>query len=183
MAKTFTNIAAFTAGQTLTAANMNSIGTTLNANTVPPMCVVGRRATLQAIATATNTYVTWDTQDVNTEGALMFTASSDTITIQTPGIYAVALNVYFAAGAGTLRVIGVAKNPTSASDTTYQVAGSYGPNNTTYGLPLSCIGYASLAAGDTIKAHVYQDSGGSLNIGTVSQIMTNLSVVWVGNAS
>ena len=179
MPKTYTAAGTVAAGDVYTAAAHNIIATDVNNFIVPPLCRV-RRATNQSIPNVTDTFVSWTLEDIDTDG--MFTATSDTITIQTTGVYLVAASVYFAANATGQRIINMMKSPTTASDLAAAFAQSWFPvASATNPSTLSASGLVSCVAGDTIKIVVYQTSGGPLNIAdTGFTSATQCSIAWVG---
>ena len=149
---------------------------------VPPLVRV-RRATTQSIPNATSTFVTWTIEDYDTDGC--FTASSDTITIKTAGVYTITCGVAFAGNVTASRRVEIMKNPASATD--------FGSTIVRAQMPLT--GFAvdaglvattmqSFAVSDTIKVSVNQASGGALDIVNVSwPLETHLAIAWIGRAS
>ena len=149
---------------------------------VPPLLRV-RRATTQSIPNATQTFVTWTIEDYDTDGC--FTASSDTITIKTAGVYAVTSGLAFAGSAIGYRRLEVMKNPSSATDSATSFANTQVPLT---GAAVDCTmvttSMQSFAVNDTIKVAVEQTSGGALNVVNVAwPVATHLAIAWIGRAS
>lgn len=184
MAKTYTAVPNVSTLQTYASADYNTYTATNISNLIVPPLLRVRRATTQSIPNAVDTFVTWTIEDVDTDGC--FTASSDTITIQTAGFYFVSASVLFAASATGYRVLNVYKNPSSAGDFNPVFASSWIPVNSGSQSTV-CVASAaqSFAVGDTIKVGVAQSSGGALNIGEGTTFINNtqLSVAWVGRTS
>jgi hypothetical protein len=182
MAKTYTAAGTVAAGDVYTAAAHNIIATDVNNFIVPPLCRV-RRATTQSIANSTDTFVSYTIEDFDTDG--MFTATSDTITIQTAGVYIVSATTIFAANATGWRVMQLMKTPSSAGDNATIFGANWAPvSSASQATVLSATASQSFAAGNTVKVAVAQNSGGPLDIvntGFTSQ--TNLCVTWVGRTS
>ena len=165
----------------------NTWGTTsgvtgVNNLIVPPLLRV-RRATTQSIANATDTFVTFTIEDFDTDGC--FTASSDTVAIQTAGVYVVTVSVSFAANATGVRRMDVFKSPSSASDYTVSFLTVASPTNSAGGDSfMSGSSIQTFVASDTIKVGVSQTSGGALNLVNGSfPSTTQLSIAWVGRTS
>lgn len=175
------------AGETLPAADYNVIVNDVisfrnNSGVVPPAVRLERGAT-QSIPNATDTFITWPTEVFDTDG--MYTATSDTITAQTAGIYQVNVCITFASNATGVRVLSLCKNTASASDSSKRIASVTATNltNAAEGI-LACSTIIQLVATDTIKAHVYQTSGGALNVGTAgSPLQTHISIAMLGATS
>jgi hypothetical protein len=181
MAKTYTAAGTVVAGEVYTAAAHNIIATDVNNLIVPPACRAVR-ATTQTIATGTDTFVTWPIESYDTDG--MFTATSDTITIQTTGLYVVTSCLTFAVNTTGFRVINMYKNPTSPTNFSSVFAHSWIAAVTGLGTTMSCSGVTSFTAGDTIKIGVAQSSGGNLDVGNASFSDANhVSVTWIGRTS
>lgn len=178
MPKTYPDIGTFSSGQILTAATMNEVATNLDNQRSPALCRI-RRATALSINNATDTFVSFTLEDVDTDG--MFTATSDTITIQSDGVYHVAASVYFAANNTGQRILNIYKNPSSVSDFASVIAGQWADATQTLGTTLAASAIASFTASQTIKIGVYQTSGGALNVGDAGfSSITQVSVAWLG---
>ena len=171
-----------TAGQVYTAAAHNIIVNDVlsfrdNTGVVPAICKV-RRAANQSIPTGDDTFIIWDTEEIDTNA--MFAASSDTVTIKTAGVYQVSLNVFFASSSTGQRIAWVTKNPAGFGVTTAFAMSWVLP--AVSGSVLSCSGLTSFAVNDTIKCVVHQTQTTSLNITDTGNFTaaTNLSVVMLG---
>ena len=185
MAKTYNTISTFTAGQVLTAAQMNDLGENSNNYRVPPICRV-RRASAQSIANNTQRLMNWDTQDIDTDE--MFAASDTVITIKTAGVYLVTACVGFALNTTSTRGVAIVHNPvlSGSGDSTNVTSGTRialnfldrSPDTATHVVATTALEFA---VNDTIGIVAYQNSGGSLNTTTAEQ--TTCSVMWLGQAS
>jgi hypothetical protein len=124
-----------------------------------------RRAANQSITTATDTTVTWDTEDQDTDGFI--TVSSDTITIPSglDGVYAMTAYVVWAA------------TPGATSNVRFEFAGTTGDFRTSVGA--SSVAFQAqtvavpcwaLSATNTVKLRVYQATGASINITAALQL-------------
>ena len=184
MAKTYTAPTTIAVGDALTASLYNTYVGTNVANLIVPPSLRLERGTTLSIANGTDTLVTWPTEVFDTDG--MYTAISDTITVQTAGIYQINTTVEFSANTSGIRVVSLLKNPASAGDgssrlasTTVQATSSSGGN-----CVISCSTIASLVATDTIKVHVYHSAGTAVNVAsTGSPLQTNVSMAWIGRTS
>ena len=117
-----------------------------------------RRAANQSINNTTDTTISFDTEDADTDGFIAVT--SDTITIPSglDGVYMITAFVAFASSPGT------------NSNVRLEIGGTTGDYRVT---PVdSSVGYQSvavsvtiaLAATNTIKLRCYQSSGGAMNV-------------------
>jgi hypothetical protein len=180
MPKTYTAAGSATAGQVYTASAHNVIVTDVNNFIVPPLVRASRNAAL-AIPTATDTYVTLNVEDIDTDGC--FAATSDTITIQTDGVYQISATAVFASNATGVRALNVLRNATTF-DLTKGIASAYTPvAGASLAVVLSCSTCFAMTAGDTLRMAVYQTSGGNLNVGDTNNRTTALSAVWVGKTA
>lgn len=168
------------AGQVLTAAYLN---TNVRDNTSflfsPPM-VKASRLTTQSIANVTDTFATWTTQDIDTDN--MFAPTSDTITINTTGVYLCQAQVVFASNGTGNRFVHIVKNDDATPSFTLNIATGFLPGNATNNLIVSCSTIAALTATDTLKVIVFQGSGGALNIGDTN-VQSFFSAAWIGRIS
>jgi len=180
MAKTYTAAGSATAGDVYTATAHNVIVTDVNNFIVPPLCRV-RRATTQTITNNTDTFVSWVIEDIDTDG--MFAATSDTITIQTAGVYHVSCSIVWSGNATGNRVLNICKSPSSTADQASVFAANWGPSTSERAV-LCASGIVSCSVSDTIKVFVYQSSGTDRTIGDTSfSGATQCSVQWIGRTS
>lgn len=178
MAKSYTTIPSVAAGQVYTASAHNDIATTVN-NVVVPAIVRLERKTTQSIANSTNTFVTWPDEIIDNDGC--YTATSDTITIQTAGVYQINVCIFFASNSSGDRTVRIAKNPSDAEDSAARIAqaqvdASSGSDN------VSVSTLAEFAVNDVVKVIVFQNSGGALNIADANPV-TNITLAWMGLVS
>ena len=117
-----------------------------------------RRAATQSISNTTDTAVTWDTEDTDTDGFIA--VSADTLTIPTDlgGIYAISTAVAWAATPGANSNVRILISGTTGDYRTSVSDSSVGYQNQ------SVSAITALAATNTIKVQCYQSSGGALNI-------------------
>jgi hypothetical protein len=162
----------------------NSWGTTsgvtgVNNLIVPPALRLERASGTNFFANNTDTFVTWPTEVVDTDGC--YTATSDTITIQTAGLYQVSAGICFDTNSTGVRVVGIAKNPSSASDVASRFVSNAVQANTYTNV--ACSTLVNLAASDIVKVVGFQSSGVSLSINTSLPLATFVSLIWVGRIS
>jgi hypothetical protein len=178
MAKTYTAAGSATAGEVYTASAHNVIVTNVNNFIVPPIVVARRNAT-QSLANTTIVPISFDAEDVDTDGC--FSATSTDITIQTAGVYLLVGSVAFANNASGGREVGFRKNGTTISNTT--TGGGGGPlvaganPNIGFDVAVNVSGITTLAASDVITMYGYQSSGGALNA------TARVQLAWIGRTS
>lgn len=136
---------------------------------VPPMCIV-RRVAAQAVADNTVTNISFDTEDVDTDG--MFAPTSTDITIKTAGVYVLSGLATLASAVTTSLFVRMFVNGSGVGDATY-AGSSYTSTGT---LTIA----KSLAVSDVVRFAVYQ-TGPATSKNTTAT--TQLSVAWVGRAS
>jgi hypothetical protein len=127
-------------------------------------CTVRRNAN-QSISTDTRTNLSFDVEDADTDGFFAPTSTTVTIPANLGGLYAVS---FTASAAVTLTTTAMAYLFCSGSAVQAVTTGAGANDN---GFPLSgsryyigCATTLILAAGDTIVAGVYQNSGLSMNV-------------------
>ena len=102
MAKTYNTIGTFTAGQVLTAAEMNEIGTNSNNYRVPPMCLLKRTANSANLTQNTTNTVDFSTsvatEVFDTDGMHSLVTNASRITPTTAGVYSVNATLQLTAG-------------------------------------------------------------------------------------
>jgi hypothetical protein len=164
----------FTDGVLVRQADLNNLSTNLDALcqittgktaasgvASKPLCKLQRNAP-QLISSVVNTLVQWDTEIVDTDN-MWVPSVPDHMTVQTPGWYDIKFQYHIDAGgnAPTERVAEIFVNGTSTSNT----AGSMDSvMSRVQGTRIQCVATEHLAAGATIYANLYQDSGVPLNI-------------------
>lgn len=125
-----------------------------------PKCEVYRAASLTA---SSNTAITWDTENYDSDG--MFTASSDTVTIKTAGVYAINIRDTYS-GLSTPAVPNILVNNVEQMAAEVYVSGS--------GRQWLNFQYR-FAANDTLKYRVYFASGSGNNQ------YAKMTVTWIGS--
>jgi hypothetical protein len=170
MPKTYTAVPNVAAGDVYTAAAYNTYTSTNVSNLiVPPMCIV-RRVAAQSIADNSVTNISFDTEDVDTDG--MFTATSTDITIQTAGVYSLSGLVTLATAATTILLTRMIVNGSTVGQN--DVPGSAYTNDA----HLTIV--RNLSVSDVVRLAVYQSGPGtSKNISATTQ----LSVIWIGRTA
>jgi hypothetical protein len=182
----WTNFAAgiFTAGQILTAAQMNTYVRD-NITAGGPCFLRVRRAVAQSIAGNTAGAVRFDTEDVDTAG--IFTVSANTITIATAGLYMLSATVGFETNGTGTRGVAIFSSATvsGATDAALITAGTritgnmVGPASAVTQTVPSCSTLFNVTAGQVFAVMAYQNSGGALNCGNVAE-QTTFSAAYVG---
>lgn len=185
MPKTYNSIPTVITGDVYTATAHNNIVTNVNNYRVPPACRVRRSAAL-SFASGSIIAVNFDAEDIDTDG--MFTATTNQITVQTAGVYALSGTLCLNANASGQRYCAIVLNPTfsGSGDTATITAGTRitaQVNAATVDTEsaMTCATTYNLAAGDRIALLAFQASGTSLGMnGTVH---TSLSATWLGQVS
>jgi len=173
MAKTYNTIGTFTAGQVLTAAEMNELGENSNNFRVPPMCRV-KQTSGASIGDASGTILSFDAEDFDTDGMHDNATNNSRITINTAGVYLVIASVRYTAGVSDDTRISIFKNGGSVG------IDERGPNNTRSGQQV--MGYYDLAVADYLEAQVYQNNSAN-TARTIDTPYTFLSAAWIGQTS
>jgi hypothetical protein len=179
MAKTYNSLSNVSVGSVLTASDYNKVLENSNNYRVPPLCRVSLSGN-QSIATGTLKDLTWGTEDVDTDA--MYPGSGSTITVKTPGLYLVSLNVRWStASTSGVRSIAITRNAATDAETGV-LAGSVAASVTATVVGYySCSALVSCALNDTLKAVVIHNVGAPLNV--LAETSTNFSVVWLGQVS
>lgn len=161
-ADTFARLAVGTDGQILTADSTTSTGLKWAAAPSSTPTFVGcflTKSTNQALANATSVSVTFDTEELDTDGFHSNVTNTDRITIPSgkAGKYLVIAQVGFTANATGTRNIEISKNGTSLAGTSMPGA------NTGSQVYINGQYIVDLAVNDYITVKAFQDSGTSLN--------------------
>lgn len=180
MAKTYNTIGTFTAGQVLTAAEMNELGENSNNYRVPPICV---------LSTTTNVTMT----SANIGYAIPFGAGSEVvdsdsmhdvstnnsrITINTAGVYALTANAGFQTVnfANSYRALFIKDSGTAI------VAQHLHAVPAALNYYFSCAAIVEASSGDFFEAFVQHND--TVSRDTVTSVMPLMfSAVWIGQAS
>jgi hypothetical protein len=175
MAMTFTSpISTVTTGSTLSSANYNQIVTTLNNNTLPPMCQMVLTPN-QVIGTGTNTNLTSSSFNYDTDS---MSSTANQITINTAGIYLVSFSMFWPTNATNQRVATVIVSNTGSASGNNGYAYSYAPGSGTSGFTMANSCLVSLTAGQYLNLQVFQASGSSLTVNSTG--LAYLQAAWVG---
>jgi len=178
MAKTYNTISTFTAGQVLTAAQMNDLGENSNNYRVPPLCSVYRNAALSQTANNSFQTLSFDTETIDTDGMWASSPNPDRITIQTDGVYLCHASVVFTANGTGTRALKMDDSSTT------QIAYVSEPGPTVAdGGALNCTRIWAFSAGDYVTVSAFQSSGGSLAYAVGTAGFVHLSVAWIGQVS
>lgn len=119
-------------------------------------CVL-RRAATQSISNTTDTAISWDTEDTDTDGFIAVTSDTITVPAGLGGIY------------GLTTAVGYASNPGTNSNVRFIFTGASGDYRTSSAN--STVAYqnegfgviVALSATNTIKVQTFQSSGGANN--------------------
>jgi hypothetical protein len=173
--------ATYTAGQILTAAQMNAVSANLNAG--GPCFLRVRRNAVQSLATGVFGAVNFDTEDVDT--ASIFTASSNRIIVPTAGLYQLSATVSYNTNSTGTRATAIIASSTVSGSTDAatitggtRITGSISPPSPSTQTVQSCSTLYSVTAGQAFSLQAYQDSGVSLNMSAVEQV--SFSIAYVG---
>lgn len=175
MAKTYTTIGTFTAGQTLTAASMNEIGDTLDNHTVPPMVQVRRNGDLTSYGGAdiawNNTTALYDTDTMWSSGA------NTRLTLNgTTGIYRVTLALYMTwSGTSTATDVKI------LGDGTTIIGQHYITGSMTTAAVFSCVALVDTATYSYVTAQAGVIGGTSVAV--KADARTYFAAEWVGRKS
>jgi hypothetical protein len=178
MAKTYNTISTFTAGQVLTAAQMNDLGENSNNYRVPPAAVIYRSSTA---AVSSGVAINFDASAVVDTDSMTTNKASGYIEVSTPGIYVASWGFRFSATSGA----------TYCDATLYFGSGSAAPTGLlveNYGLAFNgndgssyVSAVLSLAANDTVGARITTNGVSPVLAGGVAH--NRFSLVWLGQAS
>lgn len=139
----------------------------------PPHTFI-RQTVAQSLTSSTWTAITFDTEEVDSDGGHSTVTNTSRYTGQTAGWYFVAGLASFAANAtGTRRIRfnlnGAAMNASEATTSAQGVGAT--------GIGVTRMVY--LNVGDYIEVFAYQSSGGALNTSVNTESQSQLSVLWI----
>lgn len=171
----YTTPKTWTAGEIVTAANMNQqVRDNISFLANPPACRVYNNANISTTSGASALALTFNSERYDTDGMHSTSVNTDRITINTAGLYVITADVWFASNAtgrraafvnlnGIVTITGLVISATNGDDTDMNLATTY-----------------KLAAGDYLQVLVQQNSGGALNVRGVGNVSPEFSATWVG---
>jgi hypothetical protein len=124
------------------------------------------KSAAQAISSASETAITWNTEDFDTDTMHDNSTNTSRITFTTAGVYMFGATIPWAGSSSGRRYCYIRKNATGAWLDYSEVIPPGAPAGTTQALH----GVASFSASDYIEVYGYQSSGGSLDIYVDSSI-------------
>ena len=173
MAKTYNTIGTFTAGNVLTAAEMNDIGENVNNYRVPPMVKCTRSGNLSYTS---NTDIAWNDEDYDTDTMHDTVTNNARITPTTAGIYLVTFSVaYTFSGTSADFQIFIQKNGSDAANRFYNVS------RTT--LHRDVISAVIDFNGSTDYVTCKFSMGGGSNFSVTENAQSYFSAAWLGQVS
>jgi|688.fasta_scaffold1060402_1 hypothetical protein len=173
MPKTYTAAGTVSAGDVYTAAAHNIIATDVNNFIVPPAARVGNTANITSYTN--NTDITWNTETYDTDEMHSTSTNTARITINTPGIYSVLLQIR-GTWLSTLTNMGCAIYVDGVERAVTEV---YGISTTIGGLWVQANHVAELTAGQYLTSRLYFGGATSMIIATPSY----MSATWLGRTS
>ena len=181
MAKTYNTIGTFTAGQVLTAAEMNEIGENSNNYRVPPTVRAVRTSDLTGYTSGAP--ITWQAEEWDTD-AMWDSGDPTKIYFPTAGIYSISLKVRLACTATlTAMNLGAATDALTSATTTYVC--SFAADSTTNGFGVMHF-LAGVDAGSYMTFGAFPKGGSSYAVkGYTSDRndQSSLTATWIGQAS
>lgn len=161
-------------GEQITAALLNAeLRDSLAFLRQPPLLKV-RGVAAQAIANATYTAVTFDTNDLLRDLTHSTSTNPTRLVVATAGVYQLAGQVSWNANTTGSRVARWAVNGTGVD-----VQSAYTASAAMITFPAPTIA-VQLAAGDYVELQAYQSSGGSLNLNAGGSNATSALMTWLG---
>lgn len=164
MAKTYNTIPSVATGDVLTATGWNNQATNVNNYRVPPMCMVYRTA-VQAVANTTWVVPTFDGEVYDTDDMHSLSVNTNRITINTAGLYLVTVTGYWNSSSTTgSRYATVTRNATTDDSNGPHIGSTYNEGAGSAYQRINMSNVSTFAVGDWITLHLYQSSGGSINL-------------------
>jgi hypothetical protein len=152
----------FASGAILTEAQMDVLGNDIVFLANPPVCSVYNSGSV-SVSNATETAVTWNSENFDTDTMHSTGSNTSRITATTAGKYRVTGYVEFDANGTGLRYAALKKN-----GTTYLVLMEKDDPSSGRSTRFNPTWLVSMAATDYVELVVYQASGGALNVTTSS---------------
>lgn len=147
-------------GELPTSAMLNArIRDAINFLKSPPFCVL-RKTSTQATSNTTWTAISWDIEDIDSDGAHSNVTNNTRYTSQTDGWYLVVAQLHWTANATGHREIRIRKN---ANNSDFYGWNAMYANDGAEAADIQTSAYIFLAVGDYIEVMGWQSSGGSLS--------------------
>jgi len=175
MAKTYNTISTFTAGQVLTAAQMNDLGENSNNFRVPAACRALATGTTQTLASGAATAIQFPAEEYDTDGMHDNSTNNSRLTINTAGLYLFTCWIVTGATAGA-RYIYCRKN---GADVMYRPALVDPVTAASGGIVDGIAAVVNCAAADYLEAAIFHNTGSAVTVGTGSWA----TATWIGQAS
>lgn len=175
MAKTYNTIGTFTAGQVLTAAEMNELGENSNNYRVPPSCRALATGTTQTIPTGSQTPIQFPAEEYDTDGMHDNATNNSRLTINTAGLYVFTCWIQTGATAGA-RYIYIIKN---GAWVLYKPALVDPVTAASGGISDTVSAVVNCSPGDYLEAAIFHNTGSAVGVGTTSWA----TATWIGQAS
>lgn len=131
------------------------------------------RTTAQTLTTATETTITWESDESDAYG-FWSSGAATVMTCQVPGRYLAVADVRFAANATGIRTAYIERNATSTIGRVRVSAAATGATQLTVTSQAT-----TLAIGDTIRVRAEQTSGGNLDV-VATDGAPSLSLIYLG---
>lgn len=131
------------------------------------------RTTAQTLTTATETTITWESDESDAYG-FWSSGAATVLTCQVPGRYLAVADVRFAANATGIRTAYIERNATSTIGRVRVAAAGAGATHLTVTSQAT-----TLAIGDTIRVRAEQTSGGNLDV-VATDGAPSLSLLYLG---
>lgn len=151
----------------VTAAKLNAdVRDSFNFLLATPRTVL-RKSVTQSIPNATLTTVTWDIEDVDSDGSHSNVTNNSRFTAQTAGWYHISASIFWLNGGGTgAREIFFWKNAT-ASTRQSRADKCPAPGNLSGEAWVNISGHINLAVNDYVEVQVWQNSGAAMDIAVI----------------
>jgi hypothetical protein len=167
----------FTAGEVETGAYLNSAVTNLGNFMLGKPIAYLRQTAAQTLTTATNTLLTFDTEDIDRDNGHSTTTNTSRYTAQTAGWYFITGAASFVGNATGTRVARFLINGTALNAGGNITSATL--NTNTCVAPISNFVY--LNVGDYLEIQVQQSSGANLNTYVTAPYQSFMSVIWVSS--
>lgn len=163
----------FVAGETETAAYLNSVSQAVNFILDPPRCRAYPSAAT-SVANVTYVAIPLDTEVYDTDN-IHATTNNTRFTCQTAGLYLVVAQMAFATSSAGVRLLQVRLNGSANPVVSVELV------PTTMTTSIQGVGEVQMNVGDYIELYAYQSSGGALNVNS-GVISTFLDCRWVARS-